>query len=173
MYADHGIQFRDPFVSSNAFFDHPPKAGWLSKQQQRHPNLSPPLTPAPEMNAASYPPKSSSHHQDGDYQNGSYASAQQPWRASAASYHTHDLSNSEYGRNSTHTAYSSRPFSPVSQQQRQSSVDEGQQQALQKRGSIALSFQIPKSVNDSGGSLAELAAQVGLKVECSYGECED
>lgn len=31
---------------------------------------------------------------------------------------------------------------------------------------IAPSFQIPKSVNDSGGSLSELAAEVSLQKSC-------
>ena len=72
-----------------------------------------------------------------------------------------ELGQTDFGRGYA-TQPSSRTMSPV-QQARSHTVDDHTRQhnsRASQANAIAPSFQIPRSVNDSGGSLSELAAQV-------------
>lgn len=150
MYADTSIHFRDPFVSNDVFDKHL-RGGWLPYSQ--HSDFDQALTPPPDMNGISLTSKPGYYQQEHGHHYGDFVSGQQAYRAPVAPYGPQEVSNAEFGRSGVATEPCSRSISPNLQQQSQ-----------QRRGSqanaIAPSFQIPKSVNDSGGSLSELAAQV-------------
>lgn len=164
MYADAAIRFRDPFVSKDAY-EPTFKGSWPSYPQ--HSDFNRALTPPPEMNDVSHASKYPYYEQEHGDRYRPYMPAQQAQRAHVAPYVPQEVSNADFGRNGVATQPNSRTISPV-QHSRQSQYNESQhyepQQTHQKRDSqanaIASQFQIPKSVNDSGGSLSELAAQV-------------
>lgn len=160
MYADTGIYFRDPFVSNDGF-DNDQRGTWLPYSQL--PDLKKRLTPPPEMNVTPYSSKPGHYQQEHAHRNGDFASDQQTYRTPAASYIPQEVSNAEFGRHGVVMEPSSRTLSP-NIQSRSVAGDQPQQYSQERRGSlpnaIAPSFQIPKSVNDSGGSLSELAAQI-------------
>ncbi|KAK5122066.1 hypothetical protein LTR85_004312 [Meristemomyces frigidus] len=154
MYANSAIHFRDPFASRDSPHNWS-GANWSSYSQQSDFNRA--LTPPPDMNGASHATKPAYYQQERGQHYGNHHH-QQVYRAPVASYHAQDDS---LGRSGANTQTSSRTMSPVSGP-RQPVFDEPQAQS--RRGSqanaIAPSFQIPRSVNDSGGSLSELAAQI-------------
>lgn len=78
--------------------------------------------------------------------------AQQTYRAPVAPYLPQEVTNADFGRNGHASPIRQAPTEPANgvQPQRRAS----------QANSIATNFQIPKAVNDSGGSLGELAAQV-------------
>ncbi|KAM3422742.1 hypothetical protein BST61_g227 [Cercospora zeina] len=153
MYVDTAIRFRDPFVSSRDF---PPshlhgydrsRDNWASHARAHDLNRA--LTPPPEMSGVhSSRPMSS---QAGEYsQRSPDFSRSKPSHRAPASHQPADASIPHgSGRASPHQAPIER-MSDSSQQRRGS----------QYHNAIATNFQIPRSVNDSGGSLSELAAQI-------------
>ncbi len=161
MYAESAwIQFRDPFLPRDAYDSHS-RGSWHSCPS--YPDLVRALTPPPEMSGATETSKPSYYQQEHGQHHGDYMHSQRSYRAPVAPY-AQELSNGDFGRNGVATQPSSRTISPVFQA-RQTTVDDSHlQQANRRRESqasaIAPSFQIQKSVNDSGGSLSELAAQV-------------
>ena len=161
MYADTANYFRDPFVSNDDFDSHQ-RGGWLPFSQRL--DFNRPLTPPPDMNGIPHTSKPGYYQQEHGYHYGDFTPGQQAYRAPAASYGPQEVSNADFGRNGVSTEPCSCSVSPT--QPRQKTVDDSQQYSHQRRGSqanaIAPSFQIPKSVNDSGGSLSELAAQVRM-----------
>lgn len=153
------IRFRDPFGSHNAYCND--TSNWPSFAR-RH-DLTRALTPPPEMNGVShqqpayYRPELSNHVND-------LLSGQHSAKANGGAYHPQELSNADFGRTGYATQPSSRTISPATQA-RSHTVDEYTKQhniRASQHNAIAPSFQIPRSVNDSGGSLSELAAQVSL-----------
>jgi hypothetical protein len=161
MYAESVVHFRDPFLSRDAY-DSPPRGSWHSYPP--YPDFVRALTPPPEMSGVTETSKPSYYQQEHGHHLGDYMPSQQSYRAPVAPYHPQELSYGDFGRNGIATQPNSRTISPVFQA-RQTTVDDSHlQQAHRRRESqasaIAPSFQIPKSVNDSGGSLSELAAQV-------------
>ena len=160
MYAASSIHFRDPFVSREAYEDHS-RGRWHSYPQYADFNRA--LTPPPEMSSLADTSKSTYYQQEHGQHYDDYLPKQQAYRAPVAPYLPQDVTNADFGRNGVATQPGSRTMSPALQS-RQATVDDSQQQIHQRRASqanaIAPSFQIPKSVNDSGGSLSELAAEV-------------
>lgn len=157
MHADIDIHFGDTFDAYNGF----EKERWLP--HFRPSDFDKSLTPPPDM-SGSHPINSTYYQPQNGYSHG--LSSQQAWRAPVTSYVPREVSNAEFARNGVTTEPSSRNISPTFQSQ--PAVGDESYQRLQKReshgGAIAPSFQIPKSVNDSGGSLSELAAQVSLPI---------
>ena len=161
MYADSVIDFRDPFVSRDADDDSLNRS-WYSYSQYSDFNRA--LTPPPEMSGLTHSSKSGYFQQERGPYYGDYFPSQQTYRATGAPYMPQEVSNADFGRNGVATQPNSRTISPVLQPRQLTVDDTLKHHAQQKRESqanaIAPSFQIPKSVNDSGGSLSELAAQV-------------
>lgn len=157
MYAGYDTHFRDPFGSKD-FYGYQSRANWYSCSP--YPDFNRALTPPPDMNGVSQPSKPNYHQQEYGHHYSSYMPNQQSHRAP---YQPQEVSNSEFGRNGIVTQPSSRNLSPKPTS-RLAVYDDAPQVSQQRRASqanaIAPSFQIPKSVNDSGGSLSELAAEV-------------
>lgn len=159
MSAASAIQFRDPFGSHNAYQND--SSNWPSFTR-RH-DLNRALTPPPEMNGFShqqpayYRPELSNHVSD-------LLSRQYTSKASTGACPPQELSNADFGRTGYATQPSSRTISPATQTRSQTVDDYSRQHnsRTSQSNAIAPSFQIPRSVNDSGGSLSELAAQVSL-----------
>ena len=172
MYADSGIHFRDPFVSKDAYSDNT-AGSWSSYSQ--YADFVRALTPPPDMSGLAQTSKPGYYQQEHGVHYNNYQPPQQTYKAPGAPYIPQELSNADFGRNGVATEPSSRTMSPAIQS-RQATMDDLQQHARQRRGSqanaIAPSFQIPKSVNDSGGSLSELAAQVSSKQISHVRACE-
>lgn len=152
------IRFRDPFASHKS---HPhDQPSWPSLAHRHDFNRA--LTPPPDMNGVSQPrpvhcrPAHTNYPGDGTYH-------QHAYQAAIGSYVHQELGQPDLGRGYA-TQPSSRTMSPV-QQARSHTVDEHTRQhnsRASQASAIAPSFQIPRSVNDSGGSLSELAAQVSF-----------
>lgn len=144
MHADTKVHLRDPF-GAHAYTDFE-KERW-------------PLTPPPDMNRShtfrqAYPQLQNGHSYE--------QSSQQAWRAAVTSHIPREVSNTEFARDAVISQPTSRHVSPSFQSQ-PAPVDDSNQRLHRREsqgGAIAPSFQIPKSVNDSGGSLSELASQV-------------
>lgn len=120
-----------------------------------------PLTPPPEMNGmpeAAHP--GYYQQQENGLGTAGYPSGVDAYRLPPTSSFPREVSNADFGRHSRHPSRNVSPF----QQHRQPAIDDTQTHLHQKRAprtdTIAPSFQVPKTVNDSGGSLSELAAQV-------------
>jgi len=115
------------------------------------------------MNSVSQPSKPTSYKREHGQHYGDYMPSQQSYRAPVAPYLPQEVSNADFGRNGISTQAGSRTISPT-QTSRQPIFLDSQSQSQQRKDSqanaIAPSFQIPRSVNDSGGSLSELAAQI-------------
>lgn len=88
-------------------------------------------------------------------------STQAGYKAPAPSYLPQEVHSSEHGRNHVvaHGPSNGRT-SPVRQAALDASHDITQQRRPSQHNAIAANFQIPRTVNNSGGSLSELAAQV-------------
>ena len=159
MHADNTIHFRDPFVSQDTY-----QRSWHSYPPNAYADFVRALTPPPEMNGPTYTSKPGYYQQENGGHFGDYMPAQQSYRAPVAPYLPPEISSTDFGRNGVATQPNSRTMSPVFYA-RQTTVDDSQLQNNHRRrepqaSAIAPSFQIPKTVNDSGGSLSELAAQV-------------
>ncbi|EME86176.1 uncharacterized protein MYCFIDRAFT_88292 [Pseudocercospora fijiensis CIRAD86] len=162
MYANSAIRFRDPFVSSK---DQPPPASLQTYQHARsnwtshasRPDFNRALTPPPEMNSTQKP---SYHVKDYGQHYPEYA-AQAAYKAPAPSYLPQEAHSSGHGRNHVLARASSNGHtSPVRQAAVEASHDITLQTRPSQQNTIAVNFQIPRTVNNSGGSLSELAAQI-------------
>nr|POF13955.1 meiotically up-regulated gene 80 protein [Quercus suber] len=133
MSVHNAVHFRDPFVSTTPPHQQP-LSSWTS--DPGYACCARALTPPPEMQQ-----EHRQHHGD----------RWQAYRPQGASYYPQEVSNAEFGRQAV-----SRPVSPA----RQPVFEDSQSRRGSHASNIALSFQIPRSVNDSGGSLSELAAEI-------------
>lgn len=171
MHADNAIHFRDPFVSQDSY-----QRSWHSYPPNAHADFVRALTPPPEMSGPTHTSKPAYYQQEHGRHFGDYMPSQQSYRAPVAPYLPQELSNTDFGRNGVATQPNSRTMSPVFQA-RQTTVDDSQLQHNHRRresqaSAIAPSFQIPKTVNDSGGSLSELAAQVSSGQHLTVPVCQ-
>ncbi|KAK3697833.1 hypothetical protein LTR37_017224 [Vermiconidia calcicola] len=160
MYADTGIKFRDPF-GSREVYDERLRESWSSYPQYSDFNRD--LTPPPDMENAAHLSKTSYYQQEHGQHHGDYMPHPQTYRAAVAPYLPQQVTNTQYGRPGVSTQPSSRTMSPI-MSSRQPIKDDSRvytrSRSSSQANAIAPSFQIPKSVNDSGGSLSELAAQI-------------
>jgi hypothetical protein len=111
------------------------------------------------MNNVSHVAQHVSHHEHGQRYN-SHMPAHSAYRAPVAQYPPYEPS----GESRTAASRDAK-VSPTSQARLpalDSAVETQSRQHKPNHNAIAPSFQIPKSVNDSGGSLSELAAEVSL-----------
>ncbi|KAK4630868.1 hypothetical protein CLAFUW4_03164 [Fulvia fulva] len=163
MYADTAIRFRDPFLVSKKDIT-PSKSNFASYEQSRNgwpspprnPGAARPPTPPPEMTGVHPSARPSYYQQEHGHHYGDYPPAQQAHRAPVASYPSQDVVKSEVSRPAgDHT---NGRASPV--RHHEASNDYSASRRASHANAIALNFQIPRSVNDSGGSLSELAAQI-------------
>ncbi|USW53495.1 Putative cyclin PHO80 [Septoria linicola] len=154
MYVSTAIRFRDPFVSSK---DCPTslhgynqaRDDWTTDPRSQDLNRS--LTPPPEMSGVHSSTRPSFHA--GEY-------GQQHSQAYRAAYQHPEASN-DSKRNGVIPAYHNGRVSPAKQGHVEHPIDSSQsRRGSQYHNAIATNFQIPRSVNDSGGSLSELAAQI-------------
>ncbi|TKA61152.1 hypothetical protein B0A55_12026 [Friedmanniomyces simplex] len=159
MYTTSAVHFTDPFA---------PKGGPHTTERANwgfawHQDPARSITPPPEMNRLSHDADPAVYKQERAYQYNDSLPSQQAYRAPGApgppyrpqgALHTQDI-------NGTASQPSSRTISPI-RGPRQPVFEDVR--ASSQRGSqanaIAPSFQIPRAVNDSGGSLAELAAEI-------------
>lgn len=154
MYVDTAIRFRDPFVSSKdcpASHIHAydrSRDSWASHARAHDLNRA--LTPPPEMS-------------------GVHSSRPMSFQAGDCSQNHLDLSRSKPAYRAPTNSYQasevSIPHGNGRASPQQGPIEPAIDSSQQRRGSqyhnaIAANFQIPRSVNDSGGSLSELAAQV-------------
>jgi hypothetical protein len=119
------------------------------------------------MNVATQTSKSGYYQQNHVHHYGDHVPSNQASKAPMGPYLPQEVSNADFGRNGYTSQPSSRIMSPA-MTSRQAPVDDlrlHSQQRGTQANAIAPSFQIPKSVNDSGGSLSELAAQVSTTLE--------
>lgn len=155
MYAPSAIHFRDPFASQDSYQDRP-RPSWTSQPQ--YPDFTRAFTPPPEMNGVSHA-KAGYYQQEHGHHYGDYLPDQQAYTAPVAPHMPQELSHGQNGRR-TQVSGRTSPAPVV----RQPVAGDGyaQSRRTSQANAIAPSFQIPKSVNDSGGSLSELAAQVRI-----------
>lgn len=167
MYADTAIRFRDPFLVSKkditpskpdcTSYEHS-RTGWPSPA--RYPGTVRPPTPPPEMTGVHPSARPSYYQQEHGHHYGDYLPAQQAYRAPVAAYPPQEVVKSELNRPSG-DSYTNGRSSPI--RQHEANNDCSASRRASHANAIALNFQIPRSVNDSGGSLSELAAQVSSK----------
>jgi hypothetical protein len=159
MYAVADIHSRDPFGSKDTFDAHQTSLHSFPSYL----DFNRALTPPPEMSGVTQASRPSYYQQEHAHHYGDYLPSHYAAKAPVGPYLPQEVSNAQFGRNGVTTQPNSRPLSPALPS-RQPAADDVQAYSQQRRGSqpsaIAPSFQIPKSVNDSGGSLSELAAQV-------------
>lgn len=161
MYADTAIHFRDPFAHDTR------RAAQIEHSGTRHrAHTTRGLAQTFDMNGISQHTRPSNRlqeHGSASY-HGERMQYQQAHARPAGSYMPPQVPNTDFGRYGPAQGTSSRGMSPNLPVVKPGTHD-SQSQPQSRRGSqantIAPSFQIPRSVNDSGGSLAELAAQVG------------
>jgi hypothetical protein len=153
MYAATAIQFTNPFAPRDSF-DHAARANWHSFPQ----DFARALTPPPEMNSVSHSSKGGYYRKEQAHHYGDHLPAQYGYRP-AASYRQYEPATAVNYRNGVASQPRSRTMSPIPGPQ-QPVFDDPTSRSGSQASAIAPSFQIPKSVNDSGGSLSELAAQI-------------
>jgi hypothetical protein len=164
MYANAAIQFRDPFAARDSTLNRQPhhygssRANWAAYTSNQDPGRA--LTPPPDMNNATHAAQHITHQEHGQRYN-SNMSTHSAYRAPVAHY------PSSYDASGDNRAAASRDakVSPTTQTRLpalDSAVETQSRSHKPNHSAIAPSFQIPKSVNDSGGSLSELAAEVSL-----------
>jgi hypothetical protein len=163
MYANAAIQFRDPFAARDSSINREPhswgqsRANWASYTSNQ--NLNRALTPPPDMNNVSHASQHVSRQEHGQHHYSSHMPARSTYRAPVAQ-------NSHYAASGHDRAVDSGRSAKVSPgvQSRLPAIEtanDAQSRSQKPNDSlIAPSFQIPSSVNDSGGSLSELAAEV-------------
>jgi len=167
MYANAAIQFRDPFAARDSSFNREPhswgqsRANWASYTSNHALNRA--LTPPPDMNNVSHASQHVSHQEHGQHHYSSHVPARSTYRAPVAQYPPYVTS----GDNRVVDSVRSAKVSPGVQSRLPALEPANDAHSMTQKSndtSIAPSFQIPKSVNDSGGSLSELAAEVSCKV---------
>jgi hypothetical protein len=167
MYPPPGIHFRNPFVDSSAStsqsFDHRHHSFSLDIQSPAgsarvpYPSTKP-LTPPPDMHsvAAHVQPQHSSYYGE----RSSAAPIKYEHRKYDQSTYDHNQSQSQNQVQLPKPDVSARPPSPVYQPHPVHFIEPPNQKRDSHMSAIAPSLQIPRSVNNSQGSIAELAAQV-------------
>lgn len=163
MYVDSAVRFRDPFFPSHKGCAAPrdyQQAQHHWPMSSSHRDFDQALTPPPEMLGPQQTARSAFHANAKDHgqQHASHLQAQQIYRQPVTSHSTQETSNTDYGRSAV-------AFGKTRSPARAAPYDATHGSSQQRRGSqhqnaIASNFQIPREVNDSGGSLSELAAQV-------------
>lgn len=162
MYANAAIHFRDPFAARDSTINRQPhhhgqsRANWSS--QTTNQGLNRALTPPPDMNSVSHALPHGNHQEHGQYYNNAHMSNQSTYRAPTAQYQPYGSSQS----NDRPSHSRDGRTSPRQSRTVQKSNDSQSRTQQKSNSAIAPAFQIPKSVNDSGGSLSELAAEVSL-----------
>lgn len=168
MYVNPAIRFRDPFSSKDSAThnSHRSSPGWSSRHH--YPDINRVLTPPPEMNnAPSAAPNSSQNVRVYGHGYTDYMPAQNAYRAPTTAYAPQEPPSRVHGRNGYASSDNSRA-SPVRHVAIESNMSQAQQRRPSHHDAIATNFQIPRSVNDSGGSLSELAAQVSTSLCCLH-----
>lgn len=158
MYANPAIQFRNPFASKDAFHDQS-RPDWSS--YSRYSDFTRALTPPPEMSHSTNASNPAYHQQErGPQQCSNYQPSQQLYHLPPAPLHGVSKPSTK-SNGVVDSQPSSRPVSPGQGPRQPVFNDPGSQsRRASQANAIAPSFQIPRSVNDSGGSLSELAAQI-------------
>ena len=163
MYTASAIRFRDPFVSreltppASATHHESTRAGWTSS---RHfPDFVRSITPPADMNSVQHFSSMPGYYQ---HQYGDNMTGNQVHHARTAPYPQGQYPHANVG---SHEAAHLSVTSPLAAS-RSAAVQDIYSRSHSRRSSynntIAANFQIPKSVNDTGGSLSELAAQVNF-----------
>lgn len=164
MYANASIQFRDPFAARDSTINRQPhnyassRANWAPYSNNSQ-DLSRALTPPPDMNNVSH----ATHvtHQEHGQRYNNHMSTQSAYnRAPLAQYPSYEPSSNNHVAESRDAKVS--PATQTRVAALDSAVETHSRVHKPNHNAIAPSFQIPKSVNDSGGSLSELAAEVSL-----------
>lgn len=159
MYAAHAAHFKDPFAINQSDC-YAPSEDWQTRTGIFH--FNGPLTPPLEMNAGPRTSRPAYYQQEHEHRSSSYPSQQQqPYQAPAAAQPPQDLNSHAYHSNGGHSRTNSRTISPV-RQSYQDAQTVSHSRRVSQANAIAPSFQIPSTVNSSGGSLSELAAQVSV-----------
>lgn len=165
MYSPTGIHFRNPFIEQrpqsryNHDFNHPLSSTEYNTSKSALP-LHRPITPPPEMNtvATNLPHSQNLYYGDRSAAPLKYEMGQSKYEVGAFDQ-SQALSNQQ-AKQEPFPESVSRPRSPVFTQ----NPNTGGPRRTSQVNSIAPSLQIPRSVNNSQGSLAELAAQVGRPI---------
>jgi hypothetical protein len=163
MSVNAAVHFRDPFASRGSSLhrephQYLPTVDWTSRAYR--PDLNRPLTPPPDMTGVTHASHSGNYHQELGRRYNNYDPAQAGYRAPAAHHVPYDFPSMR-----SHTAGTrSHTLSPApSSYHPRQTTHEDQPEVQSRKPStslIAPSFQIPRTVNSSGGSLSELAAQI-------------
>jgi hypothetical protein len=131
------------------------RANWASYTSNQDLNRA--LTPPPDMTNVSHASQHVSHQEHGQHHYSSHMPARSTYRAPVAQYPPYEAS--DRGVDSVRSA----KVSPGVQSRLpaiEPTSDARPKSQKPNDSLIAPSFQIPSSVNDSGGSLSELAAEV-------------
>lgn len=170
MYTDQVVRFRDPFASSISPLRHSQhndvdytfKSSWSF--QPSLPTSNKALTPPADMNGLPQGPRPHLHQQEYGQHYSDRTFGQQASRAPVAPYIPREHQQANVSSCHTTTSRPGRGTSParsIKAEIVEEAIAHAQpKQAQPAANPIAVNFQIPRSVNDSGGSLSELAAQV-------------
>jgi hypothetical protein len=163
MYANAAIQFRDPFAARDSSINREPhswaqsRANWPSYTSNQDLNRA--LTPPPDMTNVSHASQHVTRQEHGQHHYSSHMPARSTYRAPVSQYPPYAASGHDHAVDSGRSG----KVSPGVQSRLPAieSANDVQPRTQKSNDSlIAPSFQIPSSVNDSGGSLSELAAEV-------------
>ncbi|KAK5119056.1 hypothetical protein LTR62_000267 [Meristemomyces frigidus] len=154
MYASSSVLFRDPFAQKPS---QPQLAGTDWKFYSRPRAIERSLTPPPEMNNVSYASQAAYRKQEQGTNHADYG--QQHLRAANALHRPQAAAQTHTQRHEFYPQSNRRPISPIPGPQ-QPVFENSQSRRESQANVIAPALQIPRSVNDSGGSLSELAAQI-------------
>ena len=167
MYANAAIQFRDPFAARDSTINRQPhnyassRANWAPYSSTQDLNRS--LTPPPDMNNVSHATQHVAQ-QDHAQRYNNHMSQHSTYRAPVAQYPSYEPSGESHVVESRDAKVS--PTTQTRASALDSAIETHSRVHKPNHNAIAPSFQIPKSVNDSGGSLSELAAEVSLWKSC-------
>lgn len=156
------IQFRNPFVagghSHSAHYHYYEDLSIDSPLTKAHYPVKRPLTPPLDMNTVA-PYQASQYQEHGNRYGEGVATARYQASSNTMYQDSRNTHTVKYEQKPSAPA-SSRPRSPVSQSSTHQPVNSARQRKASQTHAIAPSLQIPRSVNNSQGSLSELAAQV-------------
>ncbi|KAK6439188.1 hypothetical protein LTR95_004607 [Oleoguttula sp. CCFEE 5521] len=170
MHTHAAIHFTDPFAARQ--LSHIPPSTGCGRQlagpgsEGWHRDFNRALTPPPDMHGTYHADTAAMHRYDERSFTNDGSARTTSYRAPASTFAPYEVLNCNSGSAGVTAGIQNHTLSPTlqaqfpRQQQTSAAYDSHDQSRRSSQNTIATGFQIPRSVNSSGGSLSELAAQI-------------